>query len=121
MTDRIATNVFRLVLRRTNGQLTEEQAAELLDLIQSAVPNPCMPKAKYRPAEIPDEVVEQVFEDIKQVVAANPAREQQLAVNPPTPDERAAAIAVQAERVKAAAARLAELVRLKTKAKETDE
>jgi hypothetical protein len=49
------------------------------------------------------------------------AREKQLAANPPAPDERAAAIAAQAERVRAAAARLAELVRVKSKGKETND
>lgn len=120
MNDRVATSVFRLLLSRTDGPLTDEQAAELLALIRAGLAAPAAPRAKYRRAEFPDEVVEQVYNDIAAVVAANPEREQQLAEAPPAPDARAAMLAEQAERVKQAAARLAEVVRVRPKRKETD-
>ena len=41
----IATDVFRLTLRATDSPLTEEQAAELLAIVQSAVPRRKVPKA----------------------------------------------------------------------------
>lgn len=121
MNERVATDLFRLALRRTDGPLTEEQAAELLALVCSGLPRTTVPKAKYRRAEFPDEVAEQITTDIARVVAGNPARERELAANPPAPDARAARIAAQEERVRQAAAGLAALVRVKSKRKETDD
>jgi len=114
--ERIDTDVFRLALRRTNGPLSEEQAAELLALIRAGVPTTDVPKARYRPGE----EAEQIITDIGAVVAQNHERERQLAENPPAPDARAAMLAEQAERVKQAAARLAEVVRVRPKRKVTD-
>ena len=121
MTDRVATDLFRLTLTGTDGPLAAGRVDELLALIRSGIPKGPPTKGKFRPVEFPDEMLEQVLADIREIVAGNPERERQLAANPPAPDERERLIAEQAERVRQAAARLSEIARLRLKSKELDE
>ncbi len=93
---------FKLVLRPT-APLPFGAAEALLDLVLSAIPRgPTFTKAKYCRVEFPDEVVEEIIEDVRKIAAETEPIERQLQNNPPSLDEREAAIRNAAEAVRAA-------------------
>jgi hypothetical protein len=84
------TGRFRIELE-TNGPVTPTAGAEVKDLLQPVeVPKPT---GKFRPVEFSDEVVEETHDQIRELSALSPQRDEFAANNPPPPDEKAKRLA----------------------------
>lgn len=75
----------------TNGPIAPDAGAHLRALLQPATPD--APKAKFRPAEFPDEVAERTDERLREASALSPQRDAEHAKNPPPPDAKTVRLA----------------------------
>lgn len=97
-----ATDRFKLVLR-SDGPLPPDAAADLLAVIQAGLRKVTKSeKGKSRPAEFPDEVVEQVLNEIHAIAAGNAEREAKLQQRLMSADQRNEEVLRTAEEVKEA-------------------
>lgn len=92
------TDVFKLVLS-SNGPMPPEAGPELLELIRAAIPQIAKPNRMLRPLEFPDEIVDQVIDDIREIASKNPKLEADRKMNPPATDKE---ITLKAEAIQQA-------------------
>jgi hypothetical protein len=123
--DHVATDKMRLHISSYPLPLTPEEAAELHSLIRISAAKD--KKRPFRKTEFPSEIEDAVRSGIHEIIEATQER---LANQPPEPQppadeaerlrreaEKQAAIAAQAERVRAAARRVHAMGRLRSKPK----
>ena len=70
----------------SNGPVAPHAGQEIEELLQSIAPRS---KGHFRPVEFPDEAVEAAHDKLRELAALSPVRDEMMARNPPTTDEKA--------------------------------